>query len=695
MFTPLHGLPAAVALAPAVVLVASVGLWLALAPVALFVSNLRPLWKWLGRMVNGGLVLRKPGVYDSLWHQSAPSTPPSRTLKNDPVPMTTWGRMAGRKRMAVRWAVAAYCLLVTLLPWVMLAVTVLLAGLLTWTRARRELHNWCYDKVAGNLAEPIAKILEVEDPDPATWMAIPSPRLTWMPVVVPPKVLQWARKVNEKLERRLGALTVPVVRVPLEDDEATITMSYPAGLSSPTAIKQVTEIATARLPDGPWTAVNHAAQLQIELKHPKRPPSEVWYTEDALEAHDWTAVPVGKNASKEWVVLPLASLAPHTIMSATTGWGKTEFAYVYIAHMLANGARVMANDPKRLSFHKVFGKVPTFDVKVTAEGWIVHTDEFLGEMEHRYELMEEYPEIQAAPHLYFQPWVLLTDERGSYVSDLKSRWKAEGGKGLPPTLTKEKKVLWQARAAGMFVCDLAQQANLEVFVDSDGRDQRMARIASGPQSPSASRMMFPGVGRIKVPSKKGRAILGIGVDEVSEIQMARIDHAYAETISMRGAALAEKENAEREERLQALMSGSVLPVSDPDGAAETPASVPGQRADTAEADTATRANLTVIAGGRGNGDQDNSTDNSSDVQTATGNDVSGDAGADTEKADDELIIGLQAAADFLEMTKANFEKTRQRRPIQGETRDGMSPAWRPLDLTEWRRQQPRAGRDAA
>ena len=695
MFTPLTGLPAAVALAPAVVLVASVALWLALAPVALFASNLRPLWKWLGRMANGGLVIRKPGVYDSLWHQAAPATPPTRALKNDAVPMTAWGRMAGRKRMTVRWSVAAYGLLVAWLPWVMLVVTVVLVGLLTFTRVRREVHDWCYHQVAGNLAEPIAHALGVDDPDPATWMAIPAPRLTWVPVVVPPPVLLFARRISEKLEQRLGALRVPTVRVPLEEDDARIILSYPAGLSNKTAIEQVKQIATERLPDGPWTAVDHGARLEIELKHPKRPPAEVWYDDEAAEGYDWTEVPVGKGADKKWVTLQLVKLTPHGVMSATTGWGKTETSNVYIAHMVGHGARVFINDPKRISYGPLFGDNPMVSIRTTGEGWEEHMELFEAEMERRYILMEQYPEIKDAPHLYFQPWALVTDERGSYTVELKNRWKSEGGKGLPPTLEKEKRVLWQSRAAAMFVMDFAQQANLEVFVDSDGRDQRMARIASGPQSLSANRMMFPGMGRIKVPSKKGRAILGIGVDNASEVQLARISEDFAKGLAMRGAIESEAENEKREERLAALLSGSVPAAEDPEPAGETPVDVPGQREDTAEADTATRANLTVIAGGRGNGDQDNSEDTPGNVRDAEGNASPGAAGADTEMDAEEVSIGLQAGADFLEMTKANFEKTRQRRPIPGETKRGMSPAWRPLDLKEWRRQQPRAGRDAA
>jgi hypothetical protein len=72
----------------------------------------------------------------------------------------------------------------------------------------------------------------------------------------------------------------------------------------------------------------------------------------------------------------------------------------------------------------------------------------------------------------------------------------------------------------------------------------------------------------------------------------------------------------------------------------------------------------------------------------------GDESGTDSATDDGMIVGLQAAADYLEMTFAAFEKGRKRRPIPGETRRGPQPAWTALDLQEWRSQAPRAGRPA-
>jgi hypothetical protein len=55
------------------------------------------------------------------------------------------------------------------------------------------------------------------------------------------------------------------------------------------------------------------------------------------------------------------------------------------------------------------------------------------------------------------------------------------------------------------------------------------------------------------------------------------------------------------------------------------------------------------------------------------------------------IVGLQAAANYLDMSPAAFEKARQRRPVDGEIRRGNQPSWSADDLNEWAASRPRAG----
>lgn len=48
------------------------------------------------------------------------------------------------------------------------------------------------------------------------------------------------------------------------------------------------------------------------------------------------------------------------------------------------------------------------------------------------------------------------------------------------------------------------------------------------------------------------------------------------------------------------------------------------------------------------------------------------------------IVGLEAAAEWLEIKPETFRKARQRRPIPGETREGNRPAWTEDELRSWR-----------
>jgi hypothetical protein len=306
-------------------------------------------------------------------------------------------------------------------------------------------------------------------------------------------------------------------------------------------------------------------------------------------------------------------------------------------------------------------------------------------MEDRYELIERFPEIKENPELYFQPWFLLNDERGSYVSDIRDWAKQRGEKGTPLPLRQEKKILWQSRAAGMYVADFAQQANLPVFIDSDGRDQRMWRIASGPQSRSAWFMLFPGVAKMRVAMKKGRALLGIGVDSVEEIQLAQLSDDQAREFVEAGIGIADREAARRRERISALIASesdtSVRAASPGETDPDVRPSVPDTRTTGSESETDSTSPVGMLPGQR---DSEMSAD-AADAGSANVLDLR--ATPDTP----ETIVGLEAAADFLGITKDAFEKGRQRRPIHGEFRTGVQPSWRPLDLREWRNQAPRAG----
>ncbi|WHM41130.1 hypothetical protein [Streptomyces sp. BPTC-684] len=655
-----------------------------------------PLW----RLVTGGLVFVEPGAWDSTWSRPAPHRPENQPMfRGERVPRTRWAKAPGYIRMAVRWGLALYGWALYAAPWLTLAASIALVVSVAVHRALRLVQDRVFNRTMGVFAQGAAVLLD-DGSDPRRWIAAPKVRLTWLPVALDPRITRAARKVSEGLEHKLGRLAIPMLRIPLEDDDARIRVSLDAGLINKPMIQELGRLGTARIPEGPWKAHHHEAGLVLEFKHPERPPADVVYDQDASRQFAVTEVPIGKKAGGHWATIKLADLTPHTVMSATTGWCKTTLANVYLAHVLGNGARAFINDPKRIGYVSAFGQLPNVTIHTTARGWQKANDIFLAEMERRYEFIERYPEIKENPLDYFEPWFLVNDERGSYVSDLKDLAKADEEKGLPLTLRKEKKILWQSRAAGMYMLDLAQQANLPVFIDSDGRDQRMARIASGPQTRSSWVMLFPGVSKRSIPMKKGRAMYGIGVDSPVEIQLARITDEEARAFAIGGIAIGERENAARADRLKALTegaAGSVAPSDSPTSPDKIASSVPGQSRDTATG-APEEPNGYFLKGNNPAGETANAgqriIENAQSIIPAASaeNDqqTSGSvAGGDI--SEEGLIVGMAGGAAFLEMTYDGFKKARERRPIPGETRKGIQPAWTELTLNEWRAQAPRAG----
>jgi Guanylate-kinase-associated protein (GKAP) protein len=660
----------------------------------------RPVW----RLVTGGLIFTEMSPWHSTWLRPAPERPEARpNFRGESYPITSWGRMAGWQRMLIRWACVVYVVAYIRWPLMTFIVSIVVGVTIVVLRILREVAEWAHDRTVGIFAQGAAIVLDRKD-DPLTWIAVPRLRLSWVPIVVTPHIVdmfsRWPSMQHRvislfRLMPWIDRLAIPILGIPLEDDEARILVQLDAKVTNKAVVQEVGRLGTARLPDGPWESVHHESKLLLEFKHPKRPPTHCDYSADVFNAYPVDEVPIGQRAGGSWATLPLKKLTPHGLMSATTGWCKTSTANVYVAHTAGNGGKVFINDPKRVGYTH-FNKLENVVIRVTAEGWAETLDIFITEMERRYALIERFPQMKENPELYFQPWFLVNDERGSYISDLRDWAKRQGEKGMPLPLRHEKKILWQGRAAAMYEADLAQQGNLNVFIDSDGRDQRMWRIASGPQSVSAWRMLFSGVAKMRLGMRKGRAVLGIGVDTVEEIQLAQLPDSEARAFAEVGTQVAERENKARIERIAELLEGedkdtdalpstgetaaNVRPADADSGTSERGSKddqekprriVPGQRAATPES-------VTEEMSDDGQPSQDETPDNVLDLR-------------DSASPEPAVIVGIKAASDLLGMEEAAFTKARQRRPIPGEFRTGIQPSWPELELREWRSQAPRAG----
>jgi hypothetical protein len=680
---------------------------LAVAVTCLFWPPMRKVAGPVWRLLTGGLVFVERSPWQSTWLRPAPERPENRpNFRGESYPLTRWGRLPGWRRMVLRWGVTIYVCVLSLWPLWTVVLSVLAAVAVVVRRAHRELQQWAHHHTVGAFAAGAAEVLQRKD-DPLRWIAIPRVRLVWLPIVVTPNILHavrgwlWLHRHLTRVFRAvpwLDRAALPTLRVPLDDDDARILVSLDARVVRADVIAAVKALRS-RLPDGPWKAVHHERDLTMEFSHPERPPARVEYSEEAYDSFPVDEVPIAQSAGCKWETLPLRELTPHGIVSATTGWGKTTVANVYIAHTAGHGGKAFINDPKRVSYTH-FSDCENIIVRTTADGYAATLDEFLTEMERRYGWIERFPIIKRDPELYFQPWFLVTDERGSFVADLCAWAKEQGDKSNPPAVLRgEKKLLWQMRMAAMYEASMAQQSNREVFIDTDGRDQRMWRIASGPQTATSFRMLF-NVAKIRVDQKKGRALLGIGVDSVKEVQLALISEEDAVMFARRGVEIAKVENEARAKRLAALLAGEDGQSTDAPLPEETSVSVRQDTPDTPTvenpAETEPAPVLRIIPGQR----QESSP--ATDVPSSESTDVmSGqvawlrpqtpDRTPDTTGAQ---IVGLKSGAEFLGLKQGAFEKRRLRRAIRGEYRVGIQPAWKELDLKEWANQGRRTGGQA-
>lgn len=700
----------------------------------------RPIKKFLC----GELLLRQMGEHDSTFRNPAPPPPTGGYLNRVTIPRTAWARMPGWKRSFWRCAVLAAAALIWFAPLWALVTAIVGTVVLVAATARRllgEWRDWWTLRVASRWVEQAADHLE-QDPDtPREWITCPAPRLEWDPIVWPMWLLKRVEN-HERLVKLLYGIKVPVFRQPLDSDDATITMHYPLALGE-AAPNEAGKIACTRL-EGDWEHRKDHKNAQVKLMHPARPPKFVEYDAEVNAAFDEHNIPIGQGTPVKdgetrrpnWVTVPVKDKTPHIVLSATTGWCKTSTANTLIAHVTSKGAYVMINDPKRIGFVSAFGNLDRMvRIATTVESMMQTYTAFCAEMDRRYELIEQYPEIKAAPEQYFRPWWLLEDEKGSLTSMIKAWHKKQGGpdggagKGTPESLETLKIILWQARAANMHVATLAQQVNLDVMIDSDGRDQYMCRIASGPQTQSAYRMLFSGT-RKKVPSKKGRALIALGVDDPEQVQLAAISDDSARGFAEMGLHILDQQERERAERLDKVVSG-VSPAHPVAGVpARTLASVPGQGGDgqvpdegvnevTAEVMTDRQAhNFSVIAGSDSEITVSRENANLFDLSGVLGNDKnsvttsptgSSSAGSDgaalvpvAPAGEQDVLVGNRAAAEYLGMKHEAFTKARRRHKertgadLPGTTtRQDGTPAFDRSALAEWANQRPRAGSNAS
>lgn len=493
-------------------------------------------------------------------------------------------------------------------------------------------------------------------------------------------------------------------RLPAREVDATA----PVDEDDPEAEDDDTEAA---LPVGAWTARNDHKHLRIVFERAKLMPTDVPMTRADFADLPFHTIPIGVEVTRRGrrrpVTIPLKAKTPMVSTAASTGWGKTTIANVMSAHLLYHGAYGVLLDPKMIGYLDAYrGASPHVEIRTTVEGWMEAILRIRDEMNRRYALMEEcaervqilgLPKMTEHAELYFQPLFLLEDEKGSLTTAIDMWFKREGGpdgkpgKGVAPTFVHQQEILWRGRAAAVHVFTFAQQNNARVFLNTDMRDQYMFRILAGPQTRQSWDMTYPGTKKRAIPKKKGRAVYAVGPEGVRDVQLGRITDAEARECAIHGAEVADRENQIRAELL-ALATGcpewevSPLPfwVTRP---GQTAVTVPGHAPSGDAPVAALPAPLSMVKSTPASpfrADVDEADDDELDALDDRDFTSTRD---DAETSD--LIVGEAAAAAYLGISPAAFTKRRKRAKngecpqINGEIRVGRSPAWPPLELTEW------------
>ena len=319
---------------------------------------------------------------------------------------------------------------------------------------------------------------------------------------------------------------------------AKITVRYPQKFSATEQDTKIVPEVINSLVGGQWDADHdhlHNRLVYVRRPLPKKLPTSLRYEDHPSDPVD--LIKFSQNIDHNWLTIDLTHLTPHVVVSASTGWGKTSILSLIIAHVAARGGLIDICDPKQIGF--LSRKAGEFNlgglpmIRISTE-----LDEMLRTIERfRDEMDETNRKLKAGTADPDRPLRLLViDELGTFNAMVIDQWQADGNKGTPTVFRDMRRILWQGRQSGFHVVNAAQQANVNaLFGTSDARDQYGLRIAAGPQSDDAWRMLFGRTTKIDSGAIKGRAIVGIG-SELTTVQMAQITPTQARKIASRGRA---------------------------------------------------------------------------------------------------------------------------------------------------------------
>jgi hypothetical protein len=461
----------------------------------------------------------------------------------------------------------------------------------------------------------------------------------------------------------------------VRDDQAVITVRLPRHWAGTDRQREgITSIVNQRFP-GSWEARYQPASLAATFTRPPQPPALLPFADDGGPV---SRFPMGTTMRGAVRHIDFEQETPNVLISASPGWGKTLFIALVVAWFVSRGARAILLDGKRTSYTKGprslpmaergFTGVSGIDLRVDLPAMMSALTEAREEMDRRYQLRTQGVDIDDETEY---PTILLAiDEISRFTSDVRMWWQTQKGKGQPPCFADYLAILWQGREARIFVIVGVHNPNARVLVSGDARSMFATRIAAGPQDAGAWRMLF---GTRPVPrfsSRKGRAWVAMGVD-ADEHQLYYADLQTARELALSRAG---RPGGPRPHVPDVPPPGQ-LPPPGPTGpdvldSGTTPAADRPGRLTWPPSPSAPQVWPLPTPAAR-----------PAPVPPPPGPPA------------DELIVGLDAAAECLGTTYEAFRKLRSRNgPIPGERRVGNTPVWVERQLRDWYAKLPIAGK---
>lgn len=488
-------------------------------------------------------------------------------------------------------------------------------------------------------------------------------------------------------------LTVPRSIGSTSDDPAPVVLRLPASFRpDPGTQRLIVSTVTGRLglehPEVSWQLVGAAPS--VTFTRAPQPPSRVGLADvrELIAAAPDSAPILGLGVRGGPVSVDLDDESPHIALSAGTGAGKSVFARLVIAQVLASGGRVVILDPKRVS-HLWARGLPGVAYCASVEDMHKGLIAVGSGVDARFGWIEQTGDESACATL---PRVLVVvEEVNALIGKLTRYWSETRDKEDPkmsPAVAALGDVLFMGRQGRVHVLGIGQYLTARALGGPEARANFGTRVLARAQH-SAWRMLAPEVSVIpraaKVPGRMHVVLAGA----VRSVQVAFLSPAECAELAVEGQqrlGLSLPSGASVAEVLASAAAPVVVGELVAGPARELAAGPSGELLAELAAD--------LPAGGT-----------ESELSVGSEPAASGELPAELARPALRLVVppvGLSAACEpggpLDGLSVAAVRKARQRDkafPSQVATGPGNEALYRPEDLARWSRNRPRARTDTA